>query len=531
MAPILRTPPPSTNNSLIKTQCRLCVLPENDKMVLCDGPCKSWFHLDCVMLTEEQAQALNVWLCNQCNERISAYMMSENQEAANNRDTSGANFNNQKAPSVRSIHSKSSSRNSQSRRERLERREELLRLEQDILRREKLLHEKGQQILEEREKLSDEESLKSCFDLISFNHQVQNHPINQRSVDKQVQDNILRKRATNDQHQCREKFQPEQMNSCQIPEVTTNQMLTRHSIGKELPIFSGRPEEWAIFISAFEHSTSAMGFTNYENLMRLQKSLKGKARETVESQLSLPSCVPKIIDTLRMIFGRPELVMHSQIEKIRHCQLVKADKLETIVDFSTAIQNLCATLEATNLYEYDYNPLFMTELVEKLPPNLKLEWARYSENLNKPGITSFGEWLQDLANYVNRVMPIKIFANNNSNKSVPDKKLDQSKNKIGHLNVHFQENSDQDANDVNVCRVCKGKCLDIEKCTKFIEMRPYNRWKIIKQLKICKLCLKHKWGTPKKCPKPMNCNKTDCKLNHHPLLHDDKQQSNYDPTS
>lgn len=422
MAPVQRTPPPSTSNTLKQThQCKLCKNPDDEYMVLCDGPCKLWFHLICVNLTEEKAQAMDKWHCNQCKGNVNANIQ-QNQTNSNLRNSGSINLQSQNtehptSPS-RSVRSKTCSQNSQARRERIERKEELLRQERDILRREKLLHEKEMQLMEEKDKLSDEESLKSC-PLILSSYQDQNRPLCSKSIDCNVQDNGFREKTVHHQNQIQhnENFQSvKQINSHQIPEATTHQMLTRHSLGKELPVFSGRPEEWAIFISAFNHSTNAMGFTNYENLIRLQKSLKGKAREIVESQLSLPNCVPKIIETLRMVFGRPEIVMHSQIEKIRVCQPVKADKLESIVEFSTAIQNLCATLEATSLFEYDYNPLFMIELVDKLPPNLKLEWAKHSENLNKPGITSFGEWLQEVANYVWRVLPVKNIASINSNK-------------------------------------------------------------------------------------------------------------------
>uniref|UniRef100_A0A182KHA5 Uncharacterized protein n=1 Tax=Anopheles christyi TaxID=43041 RepID=A0A182KHA5_9DIPT len=39
--------------------------------------------------------------------------------------------------------------------------------------------------------------------------------------------------------------------------------------GGKLPFFSGNPEEWSMFISTFEETTRACGFSDGENKMRL----------------------------------------------------------------------------------------------------------------------------------------------------------------------------------------------------------------------------------------------------------------------
>jgi len=39
----------------------------------------------------------------------------------------------------------------------------------------------------------------------------------------------------------------------------------------DLPSFNGNPDEWPTFTSAFVNSTSVAGFSNVENMLRLQK--------------------------------------------------------------------------------------------------------------------------------------------------------------------------------------------------------------------------------------------------------------------
>ncbi|XP_068154970.1 uncharacterized protein [Drosophila tropicalis] len=57
------------------------------------------------------------------------------------------------------------------------------------------------------------------------------------------------------------------------------QLAARQAIPKELPTFDGNPQNWPLFYSSFQTSTEIAGYTNAENLMRLQASLKGKAHE------------------------------------------------------------------------------------------------------------------------------------------------------------------------------------------------------------------------------------------------------------
>jgi len=77
------------------------------------------------------------------------------------------------------------------------------------------------------------------------------------------------------------------------------QLSARQILPADLPTFNGIPDEWPTFISAFENSTSAAGFSNVENMLRLQKCLKEKAYDLVRDKLLLPTMVPEVISTLK----------------------------------------------------------------------------------------------------------------------------------------------------------------------------------------------------------------------------------------
>ncbi|XP_053968527.1 uncharacterized protein LOC128869954 [Anastrepha ludens] len=76
---------------------------------------------------------------------------------------------------------------------------------------------------------------------------------------------------------------------------TPGQLAARQAIPKQLPTFNGDPEEWPLFISSFDNSTTVAGYTDAENLIRLQASLKGKAREMVKYEGSSVTLMEKRI--------------------------------------------------------------------------------------------------------------------------------------------------------------------------------------------------------------------------------------------
>ena len=61
--------------------------------------------------------------------------------------------------------------------------------------------------------------------------------------------------------------------------------------------------EWPVFYEIFTTTTESCDFTEFENLARLNKRRKGKAREQVQSHLAVPQNVPAILRTLPVRYG------------------------------------------------------------------------------------------------------------------------------------------------------------------------------------------------------------------------------------
>ncbi|XP_058445267.1 uncharacterized protein LOC131426502 [Malaya genurostris] len=301
-------------------------------------------------------------------------------------------------------------------------------------------------------------------------------------------------------------------------ELSRSQLAARQAVAKELPEFSGNPEEWPLFIATYESTTKMCGFSDEENLLRLQRSLKGKALEAVRSRLLHPCGLEGVINTLRTLFGRPEIIVHSIVCKIREMPAPKTEKLETLIDFGVAVQNMCATIVACGLNEHLCNVALLQELVEKLPPTIKLDWAKYRQPLRVITLSDFSAWLGTLveaACVVTVPSPISVYTGK------PEKR-----NRKEELHVHLESSSTQTTSMMATppkshnkqCIICFGGCSTVEICKKFQEFDVGMRWAALKQNKLCRKCLTKHFGA---CMVKQTCGRNGCPYMHHKLLHDD----------
>lgn len=128
----------------------------------------------------------------------------------------------------------------------------------------------------------------------------------------------------------------------------------------ELPEFYGLPEQWPVFITAFNQSTEAFGYSALQNIFRLQKSLKGEAREAVEFLLINHDNVNELIQTLEFRFGRPQILAQSQMFKIRDLPEISERRIDQLITFSTRVANMVVFLstDASSLMKFSANQRF-----------------------------------------------------------------------------------------------------------------------------------------------------------------------------
>uniref|UniRef100_A0A182PVF1 Uncharacterized protein n=1 Tax=Anopheles epiroticus TaxID=199890 RepID=A0A182PVF1_9DIPT len=115
-----------------------------------------------------------------------------------------------------------------------------------------------------------------------------------------------------------------------VMSLTKEQERERKTICTDLPKFAGEPEVWRLFFSNFKITTEARGFSNLENLTRLQACLHGEAFEAVRESPS-------------------------------------EEHLETFISFGIKVKQLCDHIVACELNEHMNNPLLGASRLILLP--------------------------------------------------------------------------------------------------------------------------------------------------------------------
>lgn len=301
--------------------------------------------------------------------------------------------------------------------------------------------------------------------------------------------------------------------------LTKSQLQARLVIPKEIPQFSGDPKYWPQFITTFINSTQQCGFTAEENMARLSKCLKGDAYNAVRTDLLMPSSLGTVLSTLRMLYGRPELIFNSAMEQIKQTPPVKLERLETIVAFSMRVKAFCDIVKTANMNEYLINPTLLSEMVDKLPSMLKLEWGRHRRlvELDNPVVTIevFNVWLRGNAETASSLssQPVGTLTPIKSNRKLTNTEAFHG----AHATTAPKSNAVNNETPKGHCRICKSVNHVASQCREFLSLPVVKRWNEVRQKNLCVGCLGNHWL--RDCRTKSICGVDSCHQPHHALLH------------
>lgn len=297
-----------------------------------------------------------------------------------------------------------------------------------------------------------------------------------------------------------------------------------HRRNKELPTFSGSCEDWPMFLSEFNRSTDEESYSDSENLRRLDKSVKGLARETVRALFVSPENVDEIIETLAQTYGRPEWIMMSLLDKARKVSPPYEDKPETFIAFTNTVSNLVVTAQSINQEVFLQNPELLLNLLSKLSPSLKIHWGQFSM-LHGSNIENFSHWLKLMRNIV--------CSTNFPNQSKIQQSSFKNTGTIKKAGVFLVNDTSEDfkkpeklkshKKDQKVeykCLLCETDEHSLDECDDFIKKDVSERSNIVKAFRLCFRCINGKhFGMF--CKSRVKCGINNCVGLHHKLLHNE----------
>ena len=270
------------------------------------------------------------------------------------------------------------------------------------------------------------------------------------------------------------------------------QVITNVSSGpfydSQLPVFSGDPIEFIAFKAIFEQSTAVGKLSQAQNLLRLQKALKGKAREAVSGLLLFPTQVDEILKTLEILFGNANAVINRTLNEVRKMHNLSEDlDQEALTRFACKIKNMIATLKALERNDHLMNPDLLASIIAKLPKNLLMTWVADKDRQTsaEPVVCYFARWLEALAisskdagicHMENKKYTSTPFSRERRNRDIPSKKKE------------YVFSSSGKSADTLKCPRCEGKHY-LSKCEIFKKHSLDERWAFVRENKKCYKCL------------------------------------------
>ncbi|CAG9102677.1 unnamed protein product [Plutella xylostella] len=268
----------------------------------------------------------------------------------------------------------------------------------------------------------------------------------------------------------------------------------------ELPFFAGSHHEWLSFRAAYYET--AEDFTETENVARLRRSLRGRAKEAVENLLILNARATDIMRALESRFGRPDSIAMSELDRLRALPRL-TDNPRDVCVFASRVLNVVASLRALDRIHYLYSPEATKITIEKLTPALRYRWFDYAatQTTEEPDLLKLTRFLQREANLCGPYAQPET------------EPTEHSQNRMQRAYTTAATVIEK----IVKCRHCATEGHLINKCPKFEETDVNSRWEIAKSQRLCFRCLRYKNKTHS-C-KRIRCGEDGCNYFHHRLLH------------
>ena len=276
----------------------------------------------------------------------------------------------------------------------------------------------------------------------------------------------------------------------------------------QLPHFSGDVKQWTSFWEQFEvviHESELPDITKFTYLGSL---LKGEAKLSIQGLAMTNANYTVAIDILKKRFGRTERIVFSHIEELLNISVPKQPRVSVLWELNDKLQAHVRSLEALGITGEQYGVLLCPVILSRLPPDLRLEWARESEN-HEGDL----EWLLEfLQNEISRRERSQSVIKQESHSAVSGNEI-----KGGPRQATTAALPSLSSVPESSCTLCSRRGHTVNKCYDLTKVPVSERKAVLKTHNLCFRCLSNSKGHNfRRCT--VKC--FSCKGNHHALLCD-----------
>lgn len=306
-------------------------------------------------------------------------------------------------------------------------------------------------------------------------------------------------------------------------------IIKRMSLKGTLPTFDGDVLEWPGFKRAFEESSSRMGYNEQENMVRLNESLKGAAREAVASLMLTSDDTKRIMEILQLRFGNPSAIADRIVRNLKRLPTIRSVGKD-LITFATIVKNCVAALEAANHIGYLHSPELIKEITNKMSSTLVLNYTRYANERNahnQPALITLSNFLFFEAELACKAGIVESTSSADRHSKHEHKSEKDSHHRSSHKDqqrsservyVTRDRREGKDAKGETKCGYCKSTSHLVTGCEKFKRLSSPERWNWASGNRVCFRCLVKTDHRQNRC-REASCKVAECRGMHHYLLH------------
>ena len=275
----------------------------------------------------------------------------------------------------------------------------------------------------------------------------------------------------------------------------------------QLPHFSGDVKQWTSFWEQFEVVIYESELPDITKFTYLRSLLKGEAKLSVQVLALTNANYTVAIDILKKRFGRTDRIVFSHIEELLNISVPKQPRVSVLWELNDKLQAHVRSLEALGITGEQYGVLLCPVIISRLPPDLRLEWTRESEN-HEGDL----EWLLEfLQNEISRRERSQSVIKQESHSAVSVNEIKGGPRQATTAALPSLSLVPE------ACTPCSRRGHTVNKCYDLTKVPVSERKAVLKSHNLCFRCLSNSKGHNfRRCT--VKC--SSCKGNHHALLCD-----------
>lgn len=151
---------------------------------------------------------------------------------------------------------------------------------------------------------------------------------------------------------------------------------------KPLPKFYGDVLEWPAFIEEYERTSASHTLSDFEKHERLNKALKGDARDLVSEKLKSTIFLNQVVAELRKKYGGKANIIKAAISKVDKIQRLGSNlkHIKKFVHDAITVQWMIQHYKEDGL-----ETTLLIKMLDLIPSTIRLRWGDYQREIMKDG--------------------------------------------------------------------------------------------------------------------------------------------------